>query len=195
MKVFTKCRELFGITPRYIIADFEAGLFNGLSETLSCSKTFGCFFHFTQAIWRKVQGEGLVKYYKLDEDFKNMVRNVFSAAFLAPEDVFYMFFELKSHFLEHDIPQISDFISYLEKTWFGYYNNESTLNYVHPKFKIAHWYVRKEFYSVFPGVQTLLNAGMVHLTSRAGARHLNIVFSIEKMPTGKNTQSNHLSNF
>ena len=62
-------------------------------ETPQCYRRFvsslkeGCFFHFSQAIFRKIQSLGLQVRYKDDEDFAHKVRMLAALAFVPEPDV------------------------------------------------------------------------------------------------------------
>ena len=50
---------------KMFVADFEAGIWQGLRDVFDEPDIKGCAFHFAQALWRKEQGCGLqVKKFK-----------------------------------------------------------------------------------------------------------------------------------
>ena len=125
--------------PQTFQIDFELGMLAAIQEQFPTSRVRGCYFHYTQCIWRKVQELGLVKYYKKDKDINALVRRM--AAFpLLPlhliDDVFLQMHsdaplnqscnELIDYFVEqwvHDIrPKISRTI------WSHYNNNGARTN-------------------------------------------------------------------
>ncbi|CAF4262164.1 unnamed protein product, partial [Rotaria sordida] len=73
----------------------------------------GCFFHFSQAIWRQVQRKGLVTKYKEDEYFRLNVRKLIALAFV-PVDEITTGFELIANQFDDDA---DDLLDYFEKTW------------------------------------------------------------------------------
>ena len=48
---------------KVIISDFESGLIDAVRNQFPGATHTGCHFHFTQAVWRKVQHLGLVTAY------------------------------------------------------------------------------------------------------------------------------------
>ena len=80
-------------------------------------KTFciGCLFHFSQAIWRKVQANGLATKYKEDECFRLNVKKLIALAFL-PLDKVVDGFDLIADQFEDDADEL---LNYFEKTWIG----------------------------------------------------------------------------
>lgn len=78
-----KCAELgHPLEPEHIFSDFESGLIEAISATFSAARHHGCFFHFTQAVWRKVQSLGLVTFYAQNDAARNTVRQLMALAFL-----------------------------------------------------------------------------------------------------------------
>ncbi|XP_048238999.1 uncharacterized protein LOC124150077 [Haliotis rufescens] len=65
--------------------DFERAAHNAVTDVFPGTLVRGCFFHFTQCIWRSVQKEGLVMAYKEDEEVKKLVRRA-AALPLLPRD-------------------------------------------------------------------------------------------------------------
>ena len=54
-KLFDVVKELqTSFEPRQIITDFETAALNSFHSRFPQSEQRGCFFHFSQAIWRKV---------------------------------------------------------------------------------------------------------------------------------------------
>jgi hypothetical protein len=56
------------------MADFQTAVHSSIREVFPDINTKGCFFHFTQSIWRKVQATGLQIPYRDNDDVKTLVR-------------------------------------------------------------------------------------------------------------------------
>ena len=67
------------ITMKRVMVDFELAIHLAL---VTLFKTRGCYFHFTQAVWKRVQGCGMVKQYIDDSKFQAFVRCVAALPFL-----------------------------------------------------------------------------------------------------------------
>ena len=52
------------LNPLILVLDFESGILPSLQQHFPNSSIKGCNFHFTQAVWHKVQSLGLVAHYK-----------------------------------------------------------------------------------------------------------------------------------
>ncbi|CAF1380347.1 unnamed protein product [Rotaria sordida] len=99
--------------PESIMTDFETGTIKSVREMLPNVLHKGCFFHFSQAIWRQVQRKGLVTKYKEDEYFRLNVRKLIALAFV-PVDEITTGFELIANQFDDDA---DDLLDYFEKTW------------------------------------------------------------------------------
>lgn len=49
------------INPQYVITDFERALMNSTRILGTNTNTSGCFLHFGQSIWRKIQSIGMAE--------------------------------------------------------------------------------------------------------------------------------------
>lgn len=67
--------------------DFETGLINALRQEFPGAQIRGCYFHFCQAIFRKVQALGLHVTYRENEEIRQQVRMLMAIAFLPDEMV------------------------------------------------------------------------------------------------------------
>ena len=54
-----------GFDPQSVLCDFERGLHNAISSVWPSATISGCYFHFEQALWRKLQAFDLVPEYKV----------------------------------------------------------------------------------------------------------------------------------
>ena len=46
------------LSPLRVLVDFKMAMMNALHEKFTNVEVTGCFFHFSQAIWRQLQGLG-----------------------------------------------------------------------------------------------------------------------------------------
>ena len=70
------------LNPRNIMSDFESGLISAVRVYFPTSRHRGCHFHFTQAIYRQVQGMGLVQAYTTQPNIRLQIRQLMALAFL-----------------------------------------------------------------------------------------------------------------
>ncbi|KAL2629042.1 hypothetical protein R1flu_013728 [Riccia fluitans] len=66
-----------------ILSDFESGLIPAIHDEFPQSLHRGCYFHFTQAIWRKVQQMDLTTVYTNNESIKGCIRQLMALRFLS----------------------------------------------------------------------------------------------------------------
>ena len=82
--VLKRCEELgFTPDPTTVHLDFEQAAINAVKATFGPHVlTLGCFYHLTQATWRKVQELGLSQYYKENGSFRHFCGMLDGLAFL-----------------------------------------------------------------------------------------------------------------
>ena len=68
--------EAAQIEPSRFITDFEKALLQSIA--ISFPTATGCFYHFAQAIWRKIQQLGLQVSYQEEESIRKFFRKVIS---------------------------------------------------------------------------------------------------------------------
>ena len=74
--------------PEYIITDFKISMIQAIRAILGDDITItGCFYHLTQATWRKIQDLAMVNRYIDDETFRHFCGMLDRLAFLPVDDV------------------------------------------------------------------------------------------------------------
>ena len=87
-QVFThvkrKVRRIMGHhwRPRRIVSDFESSLLLAIQAELPNSRSSGCYFHFCQSLWRRVQELGLAGLYRRPGRLKSCIKKVMSIGYL-----------------------------------------------------------------------------------------------------------------
>ncbi len=79
--------------------DFECALRNAFRNCIGANiQPRGCYFHFGQAIYRRIAGERVLRFIYLDREhrygFYTLVRRIQALAFLPPEQVYITFDQL-----------------------------------------------------------------------------------------------------
>ncbi|KAG0444304.1 hypothetical protein HPB47_013946 [Ixodes persulcatus] len=95
--------------------DFELALIQAFLFVFPGIRHRGCHFHFSQAIWRKVQDLGLSKAYQEDSSVTLFVRQTISLAFVPPTFVRVAWRSLKA--TAPQAPGVPQLILYFEDTW------------------------------------------------------------------------------
>ena len=104
-------------------SDFEVGAMKAFLSVFPNCSVEGCFFHFAQANWRKLVDLGLRQLYINDETVSINVRMLTALAFLPPNNIAEAFVEIKDTLPE----ELSDLVSYFERTYVGFYIYASSL--------------------------------------------------------------------
>ncbi|CAF1030017.1 unnamed protein product [Brachionus calyciflorus] len=77
--------------PKSLMLDFERAFINAAHIAFKNISIHGCFFHFKQAIWRKIQEIGLAKIYSENSEIRKILKIAQVLDFIPPNDVKYQF--------------------------------------------------------------------------------------------------------
>lgn len=81
------CELGIELKPETIITDFEAASVKAFKQYLPNVNYKGCFFHFSQNIWRRIQKEKLSTKYGTDTNFEFQIKQLKCLAYLTPEEI------------------------------------------------------------------------------------------------------------
>jgi hypothetical protein len=95
--------------------DFEMAVLEALKSTFPSSKIRGCWFHFSQNLFRNAQALGLQPKYQSDRKFKNKIKLLSALAFVPVHDVQKRFREVVAKMPVDLIP----LCHYFEKNYVG----------------------------------------------------------------------------
>jgi hypothetical protein len=127
-KIFSFLKSIIIKEPKRIIIDFEMGLLNALSFCFGTSMITGCLFHFSQAIWRKLQNLDYQEIYSV-QTVQTYIRLFIDLAFI-PSYAIQLEYEKISaiqFYVEDEFKSsLRNFIEYFEKT---YIINENINNF------------------------------------------------------------------
>ena len=114
-------RSHLPVQPSQFLTDFEKALLQSISINFPAATVKGCFYHFAQAIWRKVQLSGLQISYQEEEEFRKFFRKVISLALVPPRYLRLGWAGLKAGAPADD--RVAQFKHYFEETWLnGHYH-------------------------------------------------------------------------
>ncbi|XP_021350006.1 uncharacterized protein LOC110448202 [Mizuhopecten yessoensis] len=125
------------------VVDYEAGLWQAIRHRFSNVKIQGCAFHWTQAVFRKVQELGLKKAYEERSKVHDFVSQVMSLHFLPKEHILGAFDSLRERATSKPI---LDLMNYIERTWMRNRLRKKKTAYMQSKelmkfFPISNWCV------------------------------------------------------
>lgn len=107
---------------RYVISDFESGLIPVVSHFFPGQIHKGCNFHFSQALYRKIQEMGFQRLYRQNQEFRSAVRQFIALGHVPTADKMQFYHHIMFRFA--NVPQIGQFADYFYRTWFGRYRLE-----------------------------------------------------------------------
>lgn len=102
--------------PHTIQIDYEYAAYNAIRAEFPATTIKGCFFHFGQAIWRKLVDIGLKTFFNQDSNFRESVQMITSLALIPLDDIDEGWEIVKSSFL-NPTWQVNQFLAYVEDVW------------------------------------------------------------------------------
>ena len=105
----------------FFMCDFELLIRSSILLYYPSLKILGCYFHYSQLIWRRVQKKGFQTIYEKNDQFQAVIRRM-SALPFAPKDELdeaFKIFEKRTESLEDEELEkfCKDMIEYLNNTW------------------------------------------------------------------------------
>ena len=97
-----------------ITIDFESAMWKAIHRVLPTVQIFGCFFHWAQAVWRKVQALGLQSAYTSDNATHKYIKKLMSLPYLPAAHIQPIFNKLQQ---KATTPPLLELTSYIETTW------------------------------------------------------------------------------
>ncbi|XP_046340607.1 uncharacterized protein LOC124121619 [Haliotis rufescens] len=107
-----------GILQAALQLDFEIAAHNVVRSAFPNTLIRGCYFHFTQCIWRRVQKEGLATDDKNDDEVRRLVRRAAALPLLPLDKVDDVWLQAIA-----DSPagrRVAAFMDYVTTTWVEY---------------------------------------------------------------------------
>ena len=95
---------------------FEPAIVSAIRQEFPRARHRGCFFHFSQCIFRRIQAEGLQRRYETDVEFAMKMRLLSALAFVPTEDVVEAFEVLSGDNMPEEVQGMTD---YFEDCWIG----------------------------------------------------------------------------
>ncbi len=117
-RLIQKAANRYGLnfSPSTISIDFESAMINSIQRIFPGARIRGCLFHFSQALWRRVQEVGLVVRYKNDNSFNGLVRRAAALPLIPTHMVDEVWTEVLGQVDQNDVA-LMRFCDYVTKTW------------------------------------------------------------------------------
>jgi hypothetical protein len=123
-KVFQEVRKIAGPESKIkeFVSDYERAIWRGVEDDFPKASMFGCAFHWTQAVFRRLKKIGLVNLYNQKGEVYILLKKLLSLHLLPFEKISKMFADLKSQSLSLDVNLtqanlLKKFLDYVEKQW------------------------------------------------------------------------------
>lgn len=125
VNLFEKIKSLLvNFKVKRILSDFEMALIGSIKTCFPGVSHKGCFFHFSQCLYRKISALGLKSRYDTDPDFSTSLKRLSALAFV-PKNVINRGFNLLCE--TETLPEEAQhFVEYFEETWVGRRGREPT---------------------------------------------------------------------
>ena len=105
------------VALKTVLMDFERAVMNIFKLEFPFARQQGCFFHFCQAVMRRIADVGLKKKYEMDSNFALHMCHLKALAFVLVNNVVKVFDLLLDH---NAIPtEAADVLEYFEDMWIG----------------------------------------------------------------------------
>ncbi len=101
--------------PQSVSTDFEKAAINSFESRFPNVQVLGCFFHFSQNVYKKISENGLQVRYRNDANFALSARMIPALAFVPLQDQDVYFNDLSVHL----DPVLQPVLDYVEDTYFG----------------------------------------------------------------------------
>ena len=153
--------------PQTVLIDFELAEKNALEAVFPGVTVKGCFFHFSQNIWRKVQANGLQGRYQQEPAIAEQVGKIAALAFVPEADV-QRYFNVLSQNVDQDLDVIMD---YIEEYYLGVFRRG---RFRRPRFPITWWGVYDRVNASLPRTNNAVEGWHNSFNGHVGSHHANI---------------------
>ena len=103
-----------GVSVRSVTSDFERALWRAVSAVFPNVEHHGCTFHWTQAVYRKIQSLGLASAYQSDRSTHKLCRQLMALPLIPATDIPSVVADLRKQAFSESLRSLFD---YVDKTW------------------------------------------------------------------------------
>ena len=91
-----------------VCIDFESEMIAAVQEVLDNARIRGCLFHFSQALWRKMQDLGLTVRYKEDQTFNRLVLRAAALLLVPPNQVHHLWMMALNEAVDEEVDRFKE---------------------------------------------------------------------------------------
>ena len=181
-KVFAKIVEICGgeFSSNLIITDFEIAAINAYHATNPFSECTlqGCYYHFQQSHYKKIQNLGLAKRYNNELEFACDIRLLSSLAFVPINDVRNVFDSVSQYLVTKYGDLLDDYILYFQRNYVGITIGERLRE---PRFAIRLWNLHDTAISSGPRTNNSVEGYNHAMNSSFGMSHPTVQKFVEQI--------------
>ena len=167
--MFEAIQELWpDLNPFSVSIDFEQAAITAVRSTFPNCEIFGCFFHLTKNLRRKLANENLLRRYNTDPNFALAARMIVALAFVPIDDLDIAVDELANSTTEVLMP----IIDWFEEYYIGRRNYDGTRR--QPMFSPNTWSVYDRTLNGVDRTNNYVEAAHRRLQAEFGMDHPNI---------------------
>lgn len=181
------------LAPHLCIMDFELASKRALLTEFPQVSVAGCFFHLTQAVWRKVQGAGLTENYINQPEVREAVKSLCALAFLDVENVNEAFEQLQEYVEQMAIEGLTNLYDYFEDTYIGRQGRRGVRR--NPQIPKEMWNVKERTISGIPRTTNKLEGWHRGIQAMLDSPHPSIFRCFAALQREENLQVNDLFRF
>ena len=169
-RLFLQLQNINGnLHPHTVLIDFELAIKNALEAVFPGVTVKGCYLHFTQNIWRKIQANGLQDRYQQEPAFIEDVGKISALAFVPENDV-------QRYFnIDQDLDVIMD---YIEENYLGVFRRG---RFRRPRFPYAWWGVHDRVQNNLPRTNNVVEGWHNSFNQHVDCYHANVWKLIDVM--------------
>ena len=175
--IFTFIKQARTHNVSSIHVDFELAAIKSIKTIFSEVNIYGCFFHFAQCLWRKIQSYGLQTWYR-DVNNSFLIKQLQALAFAPPQDVCSLFNDFVESLDAAADEALGEFLVYFETTWLGMTQRGRRRR---PTFDIDMWLVYSRVQDNLPRTNNSLEGWHNAFNKRVSVKHPTIPKLLRKI--------------
>lgn len=167
--------------PVSITMDFEKAAITSIQRKFTPCNIYGCFFHFNQSIWKKIQSLPVIfENYNSNDTYKLNLRMIVALAFVPIDDVAWAYYQLiTNHFFQENGEDLAELLNYFSNTWIGTFQTIYEIS--PPMFSRAIWNCYSRIISNVPLTNNQLEGWHHGFNKLVNSSHPSIWTFIDKM--------------